>query len=46
VTAAFEDQRLPREAMLDRLSQPAETPVLSTAGRCTTKFHPVPDLHS
>ena len=28
VTAAFEDQRLPREAILDRLSQPAETPVL------------------
>src|SRR6516225_10356958 len=35
VTAAFEDQRLPRDAILDRLSQPAEQPVLG-AGTTTT----------
>jgi outer membrane autotransporter protein len=38
VTAAFEDQRLPREAILDRLSQPAEQPVLGAATTMTSAY--------
>ncbi|SEE28609.1 outer membrane autotransporter barrel domain-containing protein [Rhizobiales bacterium GAS191] len=38
VTAAFEDQRLPREAIFDRLSQPAETPVLGAATTMTGAY--------
>ena len=38
VTAAVEDQRLPREAIFDRLSQPAETPVLGAATTMTGAY--------
>ena len=38
VTAAFEDQRLPREAILDRLNAPADTPVLGAATTMTGAY--------
>jgi outer membrane autotransporter protein len=38
VTAAFEDQRPPRDAIFDRLSQPAETPVLGAATTMTGAY--------
>jgi outer membrane autotransporter protein len=38
VTAAFGDQRLPREAILDRLSQPADQPVLGAATTMTGAY--------
>ncbi len=38
VTAAFEDQRLPREAIFDRLSRPADTPVLGAATMMTGAY--------
>jgi outer membrane autotransporter protein len=38
VTAAIEDSRLPREAILDRLSQPAEQPVLGATTTMTGAY--------
>ena len=38
VTAAFEDQRLPREAIFDRLSGPLETPLLGVASTMTGAY--------
>jgi fibronectin-binding autotransporter adhesin len=38
VTAAFEDARLPREAILDRLNQPAEVPTLGAATTMTGAY--------
>jgi outer membrane autotransporter protein len=38
VTAAFEDQHLPREAIFDRLSQPAEAPVLGAVTTMTGAY--------
>ncbi|MBV9431807.1 MAG: autotransporter domain-containing protein [Hyphomicrobiales bacterium] len=38
VSAAFEDDRLPREAILDRLSQPLATPLLSVASTMTAAY--------
>ncbi|MFI5011657.1 MAG: autotransporter domain-containing protein [Hyphomicrobiales bacterium] len=38
VTAAFEDARLPREAILDRLNQPIDTPVLGAASTMTGAY--------
>ncbi|SED11360.1 outer membrane autotransporter barrel domain-containing protein [Rhizobiales bacterium GAS191] len=38
VTAAFEDNRLPREAILDRLSQTADVPVLGAATTMTGAY--------
>ena len=38
VTAAFEDLRLPREAILDRLSGPLETPLLGVASTMTGAY--------
>ena len=38
VTAAFEDQRLPRDAILDRLSGPGDTPVLGAATTMTGAY--------
>jgi uncharacterized protein with beta-barrel porin domain len=38
VTAAFEDQRLPREAILDRLSGPLETPLLGVTSTMTGAY--------
>jgi len=38
VTAAFEDARLPREAILDRLNRPLETPLLGVASTMTGAY--------
>ncbi|MBW0002391.1 MAG: autotransporter domain-containing protein [Hyphomicrobiales bacterium] len=38
VSAAFEDDRLPREAILDRLSQPLATPLLGVASTMTAAY--------
>jgi fibronectin-binding autotransporter adhesin len=38
VSAAFEDSRLPREAILDRLNQPIDTPVLGAASTMTGAY--------
>src|SRR6202023_2441295 len=38
VTAAFEDQRLPREAIFDRLTGPLETPLLGVASTMTGAY--------
>jgi fibronectin-binding autotransporter adhesin len=38
VTAAMEDSRLPREAILDRLNQPAEVPALGAASTMTGAY--------
>ena len=38
VSAAFEDDRLPREAILDRLSQPLATPLLGVASTMTGAY--------
>jgi outer membrane autotransporter protein len=38
VTAAFEDDRLPREAILDRLSQPLSTPYLGVTSTMTGAY--------
>ena len=38
VTAAFEDQRLPRDAIFDRLSGPLETPLLGAASTMTGAY--------
>ncbi|MBV9937562.1 MAG: autotransporter domain-containing protein [Acidobacteriaceae bacterium] len=38
VTAGFEDSRLPREAILDHLNQPAEQPVLGSATTMTGTY--------
>ncbi|MBV9521052.1 MAG: autotransporter domain-containing protein [Hyphomicrobiales bacterium] len=38
VSAAFEDDRLPREAILDRLSQPLATPLLGVSSTMTAAY--------
>ena len=38
VTTAFEDARLPREAILDRLNEPLDTPVLGAATTMTGAY--------
>ena len=38
VTTAFEDARLPREAILDRLNEPADTPALGAATTMTGAY--------
>jgi fibronectin-binding autotransporter adhesin len=38
VTAALEDSRLPREAILDRLNQPADVPALGAASTMTGAY--------
>ena len=44
VTAAFEDSRLPREAILDRLSRPVDTPLLGVASETTAAYAADPPL--